>query len=352
MRVLIDTTFARRAPLSGTGVYLARLCEALQSRADIHVITTYNPRRHPPAGGGAGSLRNLASDLWWTNQELPRRARRERADVIHHPLPAQIHQDSGLPQVITVHDLAFERCPKDFDRRFRAYAHLTHRAAARAASAVIAVSHATAADARELWQISDDRIVVAHHGPGQLLRAGTSGRDPTAVTRSRYFLYVGDDEPRKDVTSLLNAYSRYRLAAGGRPADLVLAGSAAGVNAPGVQREAHPDPRRLRQLYTGAVALVHPARYEGFGMTVLEGMALGVPVIAARSPAVAEVCGEAALLVTPGRPIELAAALHRVASEPSLRNRLSARGRERATSFSWARSAQRHVAAYSLALEQ
>lgn len=348
MRVLLDTTFVRRAPLSGTAVYLDRLIEALASRHDVELLTAENPERPPPAGGGPGSLRNLYADLRWTNLELPHRARRVGAELIHHPLPARAYLARNLPQVVTVHDLAFERRPEDFDPRFRLYAHLTHRAAARAAAAVIAVSEATAADVQELWGVPAERIVVARHGPGQSLR-GNGARAGSG--RARYFLYVGDDEPRKDLPTLLGAYARYRAASqGGPPLDLVLAGSARVPEADGVRIEPSPDPGRLAELYGGAVALIHPARYEGFGMTVLEAMSLGVPVVAGRSAAVQEVCAEAGLLVWPGDPVELAQALSRVASEPGLRARLSARGRERASAFSWARSAERHMAAYSLAL--
>jgi glycosyltransferase involved in cell wall biosynthesis len=349
VRVLIDTTIARRAPLSGTAVYLERITEALGARHDVEVVTAENPERPPPAGGGAGSLRNLLEDLRWTNVELPRRARKLAADVIHHPLPARAYPAGSLPQVITVHDLAFERRPHDFDPRFRLYAHLAHRSAARKANAVIAVSEATAHDAGELWGVPAERIVVARHGPGQPLKAaGSRGSGGGA----RYLLYVGDDEPRKDLPTLLGAYARYRAASqGGRsPLDLVLAGSVQAPDAPGVRTERSPDAARLAELYAGAVALVHPSRYEGFGMTVLEAMSLGVPVVAARCAAVREVCGDAGLLVWPGNPGELADALSRVASEPGLRARLSARGRERASAFSWARSAERHIAAYSLAV--
>jgi glycosyltransferase involved in cell wall biosynthesis len=344
LRILIDTTAAQRAPLSGTGVYLTRLCQALSARHDIELVTVQNPRGQSPDRGGVGGMRSVASEWWWTSRELPRLARQARAELIHHPAPSRIPQELGIPQVVTLHDLAFERRPRDFDRGFRAYARLTHRHAARAARIVIAVSQTTAADVRQLWGIPDDRIVVAHHGPGQLLRNAGGGGG-----RGRYFLYVGTQEPRKNVPLLLNAYSRYRLA-DRFSADLLLAGSAPGVAAPGVRRESHPAAGRLGELYTGALALVHPSRYEGFGMTVLEAMSLRVPVIAARSPAVAEVAGDGALLVDPGDPVALGAALVRVATEPALRARLSARGRERSSGFSWARSAQRHVDAYTLAL--
>ena len=143
MRVLIDTTFARRGP-SGTATYLRHLVPALRALG-VDVVEAANARRRPPAGGGRGSLRNLVRDRLWVEAGL----RDPTVDLVHHPLPAHA-ATLRVPQVITVHDLAFERLPAAFDARFRAWARRAHRAAARRSAAVVAVSEATAADARAL----------------------------------------------------------------------------------------------------------------------------------------------------------------------------------------------------------
>jgi glycosyltransferase involved in cell wall biosynthesis len=341
MRILLDATYARRAPYSGTAVYLDCLQAALAQLGGAEVVPVWNRRRRPPAGGGAGSARNALADLSWTAVELPRLARRVRADVIHHPLPA--YGPARVPQVLTVHDLAFERLPELFERSYRTYAHVAHRAAARRAAAVICVSETTAADVRELWGVDARRIVVARHGPGQALP--TAGSRPT--TNRYLFIYVGDAEPRKNLSALLSAHAIYRGAAA-EPLELVLAGSAA-IEAPGVRVESHPSRERLAELYADAVALVHPALYEGFGLTALEAMSAGTPVIAADVPGTREICAGAARYVPPGDPTALAMAMAEVATEPALRDRLSELGRARAAEFDWSASARRHLDAYSLA---
>jgi glycosyltransferase involved in cell wall biosynthesis len=342
VRVLIDTTYDARAPFSGTGVYIDRLCRELVRAGNVEVIAVANERRRPPAGGGLGSVRNLAADAWWTAVELPRLASENRAELIHHPLPA-LAPKSAVPQVITVADLAFERLPDCFDRRYRTYARVMHRAAARRASAVICVSETTASDVRELWSVSQGRIAVALHGPGQELEP-----PPTKRAEPTHFLYVGDGEPRKDLPTLLEAYQRYRVAAD-RPLELVLAGSARAA-APGVRTEQHPRPARLAELYAGAAALIHPSLYEGFGLTPLEAMRLGTPVLAARSPGVQEVCADAIAYAPAGDAQAFAAQMREIASDASLRERLHERGLRRAEHFSWRKCARAHLEAYSLAL--
>ncbi len=347
MRVLLDTTFAARAPYSGTAVYLERLQAACSQLDGLEIVPACNKRRGAPAGGGLGSVRNLLADRWWTGVELPRLARELHADVIHHPLPAKGAKGKGpaVPQVVTVHDLAFERLPQCFSAAFRIYAHHNHRAAAAAASAVICVSETTAADVRALWGVADGRIVVALHGagqePGRIL--GTMPRPPP-----EHFLYVGDDEPRKSLPTLLAAYRTYRESAVD-PWDLVLAGSCA-ASGQGVRIEPQPGAERLARLYAGAIALVHPSLYEGFGLPALEAMSAGTPVIAARSPGLSEVCGAAACYADPGDSGSLAARMREVVTSEPLRRQLTQRGLARASQFSWASCARAHLETYSLAL--
>ncbi len=347
MRVLIDTTFALRGP-SGTGVYLARLVDVLEGLG-VHVIEAQNSARRAPSGGSWRRGLNAGVDAWWTTVELPRRARQSGADLIHHPLPARAPV-AGVPQVVTVHDLAFERIPEAFDPAFRRWASVTHRAAARHADAVICVSHTTAMDVRSRWGVDPARIVVARHGPGQLVHAehprGAGG----------HLLYIGDEEPRKNLPVLLEAHRLLRGAAdAGAPAPppLVLAGTARPELRPGddVRLVDRPDPEQLADLLTHAIALVLPSLHEGFGLTALEAMAAGVPVVAARSSGVVETCGDAAVYADPQDPRSFADAITRVSADAALRRDLSERGRRHAAEFSWSRAGRAHVQAYNLALD-
>lgn len=317
MRVLIDTSYALRGP-SGTATYILELTAALRDVEGVELVEVADERRRPPGGGGLASLRNHLTDRAWLRRRLPQLAADVGAQVVHHPLPAIARQPPSR-QVLTVHDLAFETHPEHFDRRFARWAARAHRRAAQEAAVVICVSNATARDVRERWAIATEKLMVIHHGPGQDL-------PPVAPRAPTHVLYVGDEEPRKNLALLREARLPLPLRESG-----------------GV------DPPTLAQLYAEALALVLPSVTEGFGLTPLEAMKAGVPVVARRSPAVEEVCGDAALHAD-GRE-ELEAAVQRLHDDPAHRAERIARGRERAAGYSWRACARAHVEAYRRAVE-
>lgn len=326
MRVAIDTSYAARGP-SGTGVYVEELVRALRARGEVEVVELRQPLRFRRGGGNlARSAANAALDRLWERVLLPRRAKAAGADVLHHPLPAH---GGSLPQVVTVHDVAFLTHPEWFDPKWRRVAERAHRRAVARAAVTVCVSETVA---RQVT--GAQRKVVAPHGPGQAI-------DPRERLPAEHFLYVGDDEPRKHVPDLIAAWQDYRDAGG--TLGLTLAGAASRRAAGGIRGEPDPD---LAHLFATALALVHSSRDEGFGLTLAEAMAAGVPVIAVRTAAAEEVCGDAALLVEPGG---LADAMRRLQDDAVLRDRLAAAGRERAAALSWDRSAELHERAYRLA---
>jgi len=180
------------------------------------------------------------------------------------------------------------------------------------------------------------------------------------VIERPYILYVGSLEKRKNLPRLLEAYAYLRETLPGWK--LVIVGGRKWKSDPiykAVQRlglEPHViftgfvAEEDLPALYNGADLFVFPSLYEGFGLPVLEAMACGTPVVTSNTSSLPEVAGEAALLVAPTDVKAIAAAMQRVLSEPDLAAELRRRGLERASQFSWERTARETLAVYERVL--
>jgi glycosyltransferase involved in cell wall biosynthesis len=241
------------------------------------------------------------------------------ADVVWLPAPAPVAP--GAPYVLSLHDRSWELRPRDFNRYERAWHRVARpRELARRAAAVSAVSHAVARDVQAAWGV---RTAVVSPGVSAL-----GGARREAAAPRPYLLSVGAREPRKAPEILDAAYSQAR--ARGLAAELVIVGD-------GVARV---DDRELASLYAGAVAVVQPSYLEGFGLPPLEAAAHGTPAVVSALECFAETLGDATLTVPPGDADALADALLRIASDGALRARLGAAARERATAYTWERSAE------------
>ena len=247
--------------------------------------------------------------------------------------------------VVTVHDLSFERMPWLMGRRDRMLFRRFVPASARRADRVLAVSEHTKRDLAEHYGIPEDKIVVTPNGVDPVFHANGS-----APERPPYVLFVGGIQPRKDPLAAIEALA---LLHGDLGLVVVGAEKRGGeevrrtVRRLGLEQRVdlagHVDHEELAGLYRGAVCLVFPSRYEGFGLPVLEAMASGTPVVAAAAGAVPEVAGDAAILVEPGDPEAIADGVRRALAD---RERLIAAGLERASRFSWTETARRTLAVY------
>jgi glycosyltransferase involved in cell wall biosynthesis len=163
----------------------------------------------------------------------------------------------------------------------------------------------------------------------------------------RYFFFLGTLQPRKNFARIVQAYAKWRAAHPDDPAALVIAGGqgwlydpawTAGVD--GVILPGYVDDADKGALYAGALALVFPSLYEGFGFPVLEAMHSGCPVICSNTSSLPELAGDAALLVDPLDVEAIAAAMGALSTDETLRIRLRANGYEQARKFSWDAAAQ------------
>ena len=271
-----------------------------------------------------------------------------RFDVVHSPHPLLMPSRSAA-QVITIHDLDFLDHPdRGHGEVRRDYPALVKRHARRAARIVVP-SRYTAAEVERRLAVPMDAIAVCRNGAPAWPARGVA-------PKPGHLLFVGTLAPRKNVSGLLDAYSRLATRRPDVP-DLVLAGSGPG-RAPWRPRLDRPplagrvrctgyvDRPSLEALYGGARALVLPSLEEGFGLPALEAMTVGVPVVASNRGALPEVVGDAGVLVDPTDPGALANAMERMLTDESLVEQCVTRGFEQARAFSWQASAQALRIAY------
>jgi glycosyltransferase involved in cell wall biosynthesis len=338
-------------PWAGVGTYTAEILRALAAGRPGSRFTVYTlgepPAERPPAVAfhRPPAVRLAGRHVLW-----PARLRRLRADLYFGPAGLMPLGDVGMPAVVTAHDMAIYRHPEWFPGRQALSVRLVVPRSMRRASAVVAVSACTARDVAELFGVEGRRLEVVPEGVSSRFRPLPDERLQEIRLRhrlpQRFVLFVSTIEPRKNLLTLLEAWGRMRE----RP-PLVVAGSW-GWSYDGLRERMErigPDlrllgavaPADLPGLYGLATCLAHPAWYEGFGLTPLEAMACGTPVIVSDASSLPEVVGDAGLLVDPADVEGWTAALERVASDAGLAATLRRRGLQRAAELSWDRAAER-----------
>jgi glycosyltransferase involved in cell wall biosynthesis len=268
--------------------------------------------------------------------------------------------------VVTIHDIIHWIFRKQFLSPLQElYAGTMMRRALSLADHIISVSHHTKKDLVEHFRADPKKITVIHEGARQECRELPPHEltEKFAALKEKYglpddlFLYVGLMKPHKNVLWLIRLFRKLRLAKKLR-STLVLVGrkdkkyprgyeelQGLGTFA-GVIHIPEIGGDELITLYNQALALVHPSLYEGFGLTVLEAMKCGTPVITSKAASLPEVAGDAAILVDPTSDEELAGALMEVESSVETRNLLRTRGLGRAALFNWRETARQTVQVY------
>ncbi len=367
-RVALDVTVAALGR-AGPHVYVTELARALGPLLGERlqpIASRCAAPTHPRRTAG-DRLRTLGRDLWWHQVGVTIAARRAGAALLH--LPAGIGPvRRSLPSVLTIFDLNVLRFPQLFRSWFRHYARVMLPRAARAADAVITLSHASKVDIVQGLAIPAERVTVVPGGVDSCFTPLAPQSDRAHEVRRRYalppafMLTVGSVEPRKNLPRLLEAIHRLRACSDTADVVLVHAGPegwlADGV-APVIRALGLADavrflgyvPRQdLAALYALARLCAYPSLSEGFGLPVAEAMACGCPVVTSNVSALPEVAGDAAVLFDPGSVEEIAAAVAALWTDTGRRRELTVRGRARATCFTWERAAQETAAVYEAVL--
>ncbi len=378
LRVSLDVSAVPAQPV-GAGQYTLELARALSARDDVELVLVARRsdrerwRSIAPRGQLLLSVpapRPLR--LGWEQVRMPALLAREQV-AVHHGPHYTMPRRAKLPVVVTVHDLSYFEAPRWHERAKVPVFRRAITVAARRAAVVVCPSRVTADELRR-WCRVDAEVVVAPHGvdavrfspvepaPGaDAVRL--AGLDRRLGGGAPFVLFVGTLEPRKDVPSLVAAFARVVPR---HPDSLLVLAGGRGWGADAVDRavaEAGLDDRVIRTGYVedaavpvllrAATVVAYPALYEGFGLPALEALACGAPLVTTEGTAMAEVAGDAAVLVPPGDPVALADALDAELEaggstgpdRPETGSR-RARGLAIAAVHTWAASAAHHVDAY------
>ncbi|GAC1616091.1 MAG: glycosyltransferase family 1 protein [Ktedonobacteraceae bacterium] len=294
---------------------------------------------------------------------LPSILKQIRPDLLHVPVGAAPMGWHG-PLVMTVHDLAFLKVPKQNSFYTRLYWQYLLRHSVQRAQGIIAISKQTRDELISDWFVETERIRIIYNALRPSLRyADIARQDMLAMQQrygSRYLLHVGRIMPRKNLEKLVQAFNL--LALRFEDLHLVMTGGT-GYGSEEVLRQIEASPYRerihlagwvpeqeLAALYAGASTLVFPSVHEGFGLPTLEAMACGTPVVASYEAASMEIAGDAVLRTDCATAAPLAEAIAKVLTDDALRERLVQLGRRQVQPYTIEACAKATLRIYEEAL--
>jgi glycosyltransferase involved in cell wall biosynthesis len=355
-RVLIDAYFADRP--YGFGRYVRELVSALDTWCRDFDFVLAAPERVVPTLERLSRRATIvplerATFPLWEQLVIPRVASTYHCDLVHFPYQSSAIRWSRRASVATVHDLMFlDPSLRDIsavDLIAHLYRRVVFELHTKHARSVVAVSEMTRCE------LADKRKVAASVVPNvcEAFVRSTASVEP-AAREGRFFLHRGHAGPHKNTRRVLESFARVRaeghdvrlLVYGGPvPAELLR-----GVAGDGVTPLGAVSDDRLASLYKAALGVIVPSLEEGFGLSLIEAMGFGAPVVTSDLSPMKDIALDAALLVDPRSTDSITEALRRLMHEPSLRSHLIDRGLARYENYSSKRVAAQLGAIYRSAL--
>ena len=251
----------------------------------------------------------------------------------------------------TIHDLTWLRYPETMDKKNLRRIERDIAYSIERSDKILTISEFSKKEIMDLLGVSAERIRVVPCAATEMSAAADLAEIKSKHDLDRpYLLYVGNIEPRKNLSRLLKAFDLLKSEQGIEHKLVIAGGSGWGnaefqqtlqgmKHAADVVQVGYVEPAEKRVLYEQAVAFVFPSLYEGFGIPPLEAMSCGCPVVCANSASLPEVVGEAAALVNPLEVQSIADGIWRVISDKEYAEKLVAKGFEQVKQYSWERSA-------------
>lgn len=293
--------------------------------------------------------------------DIPRRLRQDRPDLLHVQYTAPAF--CSTPIVVSVHDVSFLEHPEYFTPFRALQLRCTVRRTVKAAARVLTVTEFSKRSILAAYALPEEKVTVLANGVSADFRpiareVAQRLLRPSRGIEAPFILTVGDLQPRKNHLGLIRAFEQLITAHPQLPHHLVVVGKEtwhspailAAARRSSVGSRIHftgfVSDEELRQLYGACELFVYPSFYEGFGLPILEAMASGRAVACSNTSGMPEVADSAALLFDPHSVADMVLAMRDLLLNPELRMRMERLGTQRATMFSWDRTAARTLDVY------
>ncbi|MCR4278117.1 MAG: glycosyltransferase family 4 protein [Candidatus Berkelbacteria bacterium] len=353
MTIGIDASRAVKKIRTGPENYSYEIIRAILNLKSDHKFILYAP--HSPYNefptGENIEWKILPQQRLWSQYRLAKEVNSNPPDVLFvpsHVVPLMSH----LPTVVTIHDLAFKYFPQSYSAFERRYQNFSTGVSVAKSNRIIVPSQATLTDLVKFYPTAKSKTSVIAHGYDKDLFKPADSHEASPQNYP-YILYVGRIEEKKNVRLLLDAFvliskekKRVNLVLGGRN----------GYGFEMIQEKIKNLPKEIRsrifqpghlprydmiRYLQHATILAFPSLYEGFGLSVLEALACGLPVVCSDNSSLPEVTGDAAILLPPSNPLAWASAFSRILNTPELATKMRQAAIKQAENFSWQTAAEK-----------
>lgn len=276
----------------------------------------------------------------WRSHDIVNDLKHDRLDLFHglsNELPIGI-SSTGIPSVVTIHDVAFKTFPDMYHRIDRIVYDMKWRYACKHSDRIIAISECTKHDIMKFYGVQSEKIDVVYQPVSPIYyETDTADTNVPEELNRPYMLYVGSINSRKNLLGIVKAIELL-------PKELQIPLLVVGDGDSYKQRvmtyiEEHNmqhlvmwkgpiDNKKLKLMYSHAILFVYPSFYEGFGLPVVEAQLCGCPVITSNVSSLPEAGGPYSIMVNPNNTNEIADAMIKLLSDDRLRDKMSEGGRK------------------------
>lgn len=362
MKIAVNTRFLLRGKLEGIGWFTYEILRRVVERHPEHEFIFFFDRPYDSSFVFGSNVTPVVLPpparhpvLWviWFEASVRLALRKYRPDVFVST-DGFLSLGARVPQLLVMHDLAFEHFPEHLPLKFRSYLRFFSPRFARKASHIVTVSDYTRLDLLETYGISGEKVSVVHNGANEWYKPLSFERRQQVKEEyaggCEYFVFAGALHPRKNVLRLLQAFARFKGRQRSNMKLLVIGRYAWHSNEIRQAMEQHPfredvirydymQVEQLSQVIGAAYGLVFVSLFEGFGIPILEAMRCGVSGILSESSSMPEVGGDAFLYADPKNTEDIARQMMLFYKDEHLRADLMTKARRQAELFSWDQSA-------------